>query len=248
MIATPGIDAVLALAREDIRALDPYKNASWEPGFIRLHANESPWPPALDGARDVAAGDDASGDADALHRYPQPQPPELLAALAAAWGVAPEQVLVGRGSDEAIDLLTRAFCAARLDTVIVCPPTFGMYAVAARIQGAAVRRVPLVASRGYALDVAGVCAAIEAGAKLVWLCTPNNPTGTPLAPADIEAVLEAAAGRALVVIDEAYAEFTDGPSWTRETARRRARAPSRASAASQVRAGVRSRASTMDRQ
>jgi histidinol-phosphate aminotransferase len=227
---TPGIDAVLALAREDIRALDPYKNASWEPGFIRLHANESPWPPALDGARDVAeggvvegedvAGDSVTGDADALHRYPQPQPPELLAALAAAWGVAPEQVLVGRGSDEAIDLLTRAFCAARIDTVIVCPPTFGMYAVAARIQGAAVRRVPLVASRGYALDVAGVCAAIEAGAKLVWLCTPNNPTGTPLAPADIEAVLEAAAGRALVVIDEAYAEFTDGPSWTRETARR----------------------------
>jgi histidinol-phosphate aminotransferase len=228
MTATPGIDAVLALAREDIRALDPYKNASWEPGFIRLHANESPWPPALDvarddtggdGVRDDAAIDVVSGDADALHRYPQPQPPELLSALAAAWGVAPEQVLVGRGSDEAIDLLTRAFCDARIDTVIVCPPTFGMYAVAARIQGAAVRRVPLDASRGFALDVAGLRAAIDAGAKLVWLCTPNNPTGSVLAPADIEAVLEAAAGRALVVIDEAYAEFTDGPSWTRRIVR-----------------------------
>lgn len=210
VVATPGIDAVLALAREDIRALDPYKNASWERGFTRLHANESPWPPAFDGAPD---------DDGALNRYPQPQPPALLAALAAAWGVTPEQVLVGRGSDEAIDLVTRAFCAARLDSVVVCPPTFGMYAVAARIQGAAVRRVPLDAARGFALDLAGIRAALDAGAKVVWLCTPNNPTGTTLATDDIEAVLAAAAGRALVVVDEAYAEFTDGPSWTRAVAR-----------------------------
>lgn len=206
---SPGIESVLALAREDIRALEPYKNASWEPAFTRLHANESPWPPAFD---------TADGDGR-LHRYPQPQPPELLKALSDAWGVDPSQVLVGRGSDEAIDLVTRVFCVAGQDSVVVCPPTFGMYAVAARIQGAAVRRVPLDAAKGFALDVPGVCAAIDAGAKIVWLCTPNNPTGTVLAGEDILAVLAAADGRALVIVDEAYVEFTDRPSWTVEVSR-----------------------------
>ena len=205
----PGIEAVLALAREDIRALEPYKNASWEPGFTRLHANESPWPPAFD----------TTADGGSLHRYPQPQPPELLQALAGAWAVDPSQLLVGRGSDEAIDLVTRAFCAAGRDSVVVCPPTFGMYAVAARIQGAAVRRVPLQAERGFALDVPGIRAAIDAGAKIVWLCTPNNPTGTAPVREDILAVLDAAVGRALVVIDEAYAEFAEGPCWTAQVTR-----------------------------
>lgn len=210
MIPDPqGIDAVLALAREDIRSLEPYKNASWEPALTRLHANESPWPPAFD----------TSGDGGGLHRYPQPQAPELLRALAAAWGVAPSQLLVGRGSDEAIDLVTRAFCAAGRDSVVVCPPTFGMYAVAARIQGAAVRRVPLDAARAFALDVPGIRAAIGSGAKIVWLCTPNNPTGTTMAHEDIMAVLDAAVGRALVIVDEAYAEFEDGPTWTGQVAR-----------------------------
>jgi histidinol-phosphate aminotransferase len=213
--ATRGIDAVLALAREDIRSLEPYKNASWEPTFTRLHANESPWPPAFDA--EPAA--DGTPDTGTLHRYPQPQPPELLQALASAWEVDPAQVLVGRGSDEAIDLVTRAFCAAGRDSVVVCPPTFGMYAVAARIQGAAVRPVPLDAARGFALDVPGVCAALDAGAKIIWLCTPNNPTGTELAREDILAVLSAAEGRALVIVDEAYVEFTDGPTWTREVSR-----------------------------
>lgn len=207
--ADPGVEAVLALAREDIRALDPYKNASWEPGYTRLHANESPWAPAFG----------TNGSDGSLHRYPQPQPPELLTALADAWGVAPDQVLVGRGSDEAIDLVTRAFCAAGRDSIVVCPPTFGMYAVAARIQGAAVRRVPLDAARGFALDVDGVRRAIDDGAKLVWLCTPNNPTGSVLDRADIEAVLESAAGRALVIVDEAYVEFTDERPWTQAVAR-----------------------------
>lgn len=205
----PDIDAVLSLARADIRSLQPYKNASWEPALTRLHANESPWPPAFD----------TTTDGGSLNRYPQPQPPELLQALADAWDVDPSQLLVGRGSDEAIDLVTRAFCTADRDSVVVCPPTFGMYAVAARIQGAAVRRVPLDAARGFALDVSGVCAAIDAGAKIVWLCMPNNPTGTVLAREDILAVLSAAAGRALVIVDEAYVEFNDAPAWTREVSR-----------------------------
>jgi histidinol-phosphate aminotransferase len=89
-----------------------------------------------------------------------------------------------------------------------------MYAVAARIQGALLRRVPLDPTRGFALDVPGIVAAIESGAKLVWLCTPNNPTGTEASRTDVEAVLAAAEGRALVVVDEAYAEFSDASPWT----------------------------------
>ncbi|MGC4027857.1 MAG: aminotransferase class I/II-fold pyridoxal phosphate-dependent enzyme [Steroidobacteraceae bacterium] len=89
---------------------------------------------------------------------------------------APQQLLVGRGSDEAIDLLVRVFCRAGQDNVIHCPPTFGMYAVAARIQGAALRAVPLQAAAGFALDVEGILAAVDDNTKLVFVCSPNNPT------------------------------------------------------------------------
>jgi histidinol-phosphate aminotransferase len=185
----------LALARPDIVALKPYAHAAWDPRLERLHANESPWR--------------VPGDASAagLNRYPEPQPQALVEALAALYGVQPAQLLVGRGSDEGIDLLTRAFCTAGRDAVIVCPPTFGMYAVAARIQGAAVSSVPLRRDAGYALDLPAIRAALVPQVKLVYLCTPNNPTGNEIAEADVLAVLEACAGRALVVVDEAYGEF-----------------------------------------
>jgi len=143
-----------------------------------------------------------------LNRYPEPQPAELVSALASLYGVAPSQLLVGRGSDEAIDLLTRAFCAAGRDAVLVCPPTFGMYAVAARIQGAAVIAVPLRRDDGYSLDVAALEAALSPAVKLVFLCTPNNPTGNEIPEAQVLRVLRACEGRALVVVDEAYGEFS----------------------------------------
>jgi histidinol-phosphate aminotransferase len=189
----------LALARPEIRALKPYSHAVWDPRLERLHANELPW--RVQGDTSIAG----------LNRYPEPQPRELVARLAALYDVEPSMVLVARGSDEGIDLLTRAFCRAGRDAVLVCPPNFGMYAVAARIQGAEVIEVPLDPERGFALDLPAVLGAIDR-AKLVYLCTPNNPTGNSLAAADIDRVVEGARGRALVVIDEAYAEFSLAPS------------------------------------
>jgi histidinol-phosphate aminotransferase len=212
------IDGILRLARPEILALEPYRHASADHSLQRLHANESPWPPPF---ADDGAGGTATGAATGtpLNRYPPPQPRELSTALGRAWGVEADQILIGRGSDEGIDLLTRAFCAAARDRVVLCPPTFGMYAVAARIQGAAVQAVPLRAEDGFSLDVPGIVAAIDAGAKIVWLCTPNNPTGNALHRRDIETLLDASAGRALLVVDEAYAEFSDAPPWTLEVAR-----------------------------
>jgi histidinol-phosphate aminotransferase len=187
---------ILSLARPDILALKAYSHASWDPSFDRLHANELPWRAETDRSQ---AG---------LNRYPEPHPHELAAALAALYGVPAETLLPGRGSDESIDLVVRAFCRAGVDNVILCPPTFGMYSVAARIQGAAVREVPLIKDRGYALDVDGVLAACDANTRIVFLCSPNNPTGNAMDPAAVEKLLVALARRALVVVDEAYIEFS----------------------------------------
>jgi len=193
---------ILALARPEIVALKPYSHASWDPALERLHANELPWRAESDRSR---AG---------LNRYPEPHPHELAARLAALYGVEPGQLLPGRGSDESIDLVVRGFCRAGVDNVIICPPTFGMYAVAARVQGAEVREVPLLRDRGYALDVDALLAACDARTRVVFLCSPNNPTGNAIELADIAKVLTALAGKALVVVDEAYIEFSGDASLT----------------------------------
>ena len=119
--------------------------------------------------------------------------------------------MIGRGSDEAIDLLVRAFCRAYADSIVVTPPTFGMYAMCAQIQGAIVKSVALDAD--FALDTTGLFAALDDSVKLVFLCSPGNPGGCCLDEVAIEAVLQACAGRALVVVDEAYGEFTGRVSW-----------------------------------
>ncbi len=196
----------LALARPEIVDLQPYDHASWEPALERLHANELPWR--------------SSGDATlaGLNRYPEPQPRALVERLASLYGVAPAELLVGRGSDEAIDLVTRAFCRAGTDSVIVCPPTFGMYAVAARIQGAGVVRVPLDAERGFALDARAVLEHSARHVKLVYVCSPNNPTGNLAEESALLGLAEALAGRALLVVDEAYIEFSGAPSLARHVA------------------------------
>jgi histidinol-phosphate aminotransferase len=187
---------IMALARPDILTLQAYSHASWDPAYERLHANELPWRAETDRSQ---AG---------LNRYPEPHPHELAAALASLYRVPAENLLPGRGSDESIDLVVRAFCRAGVDNVILCPPTFGMYAVAARIQGAAVREVPLIKARGYALDADGVLAACDANTKIVFLCSPNNPTGNAMDAAAVAQLLAALAKRALVVVDEAYIEFS----------------------------------------
>lgn len=191
---------VTELARPEIVALKPYEHASWEPPLERLHANELPWRPTDDGT-------DAG-----LNRYPEPQPHELIARLAALYGAAPEQVLAGRGSDEAIDLLVRCFCRAGQDAVLVCPPTFGMYAVAARIQGADVVNVPLRLDSGFTLDEDELLKQCTPRVKLVFLCSPNNPTGNLLAEESVLRIAARLEGRALVVVDEAYIEFAEAAS------------------------------------
>jgi histidinol-phosphate aminotransferase len=194
-MSSAAVAAIIERARPDIRALAPYSHAAWEPSLQRLHANELPWR--------------VEGDASAagLNRYPEPQPPELVQGLAQLYRVRPDQVLVGRGSDEAIDLLLRVFCRAGVDNVIVCPPTFGMYAVAARIQGAEVRTVPLLADQGFALDEAALLARVDDNTKLVFACSPNNPTANVLPPAQLLRLARQLAPRALLVVDEAYLDF-----------------------------------------
>jgi histidinol-phosphate aminotransferase len=199
---------VSELARPEIVSLKPYEHASWEPTLERLHANELPWRPQGDSS---GAG---------LNRYPEPQPHALVEGLASLYEVAPETVLVGRGSDEAIDLLTRAFCRAGRDAIVICPPTFGMYSVCARIQGAQVHTVPLRSGdAGFALDEEAVLARCTPEVKLVFLCSPNNPTGNLLDETTLLRLATRLAGRAVVVVDEAYLEFSGTASLARHLPR-----------------------------
>jgi histidinol-phosphate aminotransferase len=183
------------IARPEIRSLRAYEHAVWEPGHVRLHANELPW---------RAHGDSSQAG---LNRYPEPHPYELTTALARFYGVAPGMLLAARGSDEAIDLLVRSYCSAGADAVLICPPTFGMYGVAARVQGARVIEVPLRREAGWSLDTAAIRAQCPRSVKLIFLCSPNNPTGNLLAAEDVLALARELEGRALVVVDEAYVEF-----------------------------------------
>lgn len=186
---------IIELVRPDIRGMRRYRSAEFEDGFVRLNANENPWPPP---------GGDTTPP---LNRYPEPRPATLTAQLAAHYGVGMDQLLVTRGSSEAIDVVIRAFCRAGIDEVVICPPTFGMYETYAQIQGAPLRRVPLVRERGYALDADAILAQWSARTRVLFVCSPNNPTGN-VVPADTVASLaEALAGRGVVVLDAAYAEF-----------------------------------------
>jgi len=193
--------SVLDLARADIRDLSPYSSARMEAqgGTVLLNANESSRPPNIPGG-------------DGLNRYPDPQPRALVDALADLYGSEPDRLLVTRGSDEAIDLLVRAFCRAREDAVVVSPPTFGMYAVCARIQGAAVIEAPLEAAGE--LDADKLLAAVTPATKLVFVCNPNNPTGNLVRRDVLERLARELDGRAVLVIDEAYAEFSGVASAT----------------------------------
>jgi histidinol dehydrogenase len=194
--------AVVSLARPEIVTLKAYAHADWRPTLTRLHANEAPWRPA--------------GDATAvgLNRYPEPQPELLIRQLAALYGVAEESVLATRGSDEAIDLLSRIYLRAGRDAILQCSPSFGMYQVAARIQGAEVIEVPLERERGWALDPERLLAAWRPNVKLVYLCSPNNPTANLLDAAALEDLCRALEGKAIVVIDEAYIEWSRSSSLT----------------------------------
>ncbi|MEK0266131.1 histidinol-phosphate transaminase [Stenotrophomonas rhizophila] len=197
--------SLLSLVRADLQAFAGYSSArsSALVGDVWLNANESAW----------ANPADAAGGA---RRYPDPQPAALRDRLAELYGCSSEQLLIGRGSDEAIDLLVRALCEPGRDAVVTTPPVFGMYAVCARLQNAPLIEVPLV-DQGDALvaDIdAVIAAALGGNAKLVFLCSPSNPAGSVIPLAEIEWVANALQGRALVVVDEAYGEYAEQPSAT----------------------------------
>ncbi|HEY5850205.1 MAG TPA: histidinol-phosphate transaminase [Lysobacter sp.] len=193
----------LSLVRGDLRDFAGYRSARSErlQGRVWLNANESPW------------HNDADPDG-ALRRYPDPQPQALRVVLADLYGCAPDQLLAGRGSDEGIDLLVRAVCRPGGDAILVTTPTFGMYAVSARLHGTRVVDVPLREdTKGWQCDFAAITLAVRRdGVKLVFLCSPGNPTGALLPLEDIALLAREIDGRALVVVDEAYLEYADARS------------------------------------
>lgn len=190
------ISKLLALARPEIVAMSAYRSARSEiaNGNIWLDANENPW------------------NDEHYNRYPEPQPYSLIATLSTLYDVKPDHVLVTRGSDEGIDLLVRLFCRAGQDQIMTCPPTYGMYKVAATIQGAAVIEVPLLKERGFALNLADILIAWQPSIKLVFLCSPNNPTGNSLAASDIFSICKKFDGQSIIIVDEAYVEFSKSDS------------------------------------
>ena len=191
------MSSAVNLLRPEIRELTPYRAADYVGGLIRLNANETPWRPPGDDSR------------DGLNRYPEPRPAELARRLTDFYGLEQGQLLVTRGSSEAIDVLIRGFCRAGLDSIVICPPTFGMYEVYARIQGAGVVQVPLERAAGYGLPVDEILRQWLPATKLVFVCSPNNPTGNQIPDAEVDRLCAGLVGRGVVVLDAAYQEFAE---------------------------------------
>lgn len=202
--------SVLDLARPHLRGLKPYRPARGfgVEGETFLDANESPRALSEDGA---LAG---------LNRYSPPQPAALVREAARFYGVPADHVVVTRGADDGIDLLVRAFVEPGREGIAVLPPTYGLFATTARLHGCAVREAPLDAARGFALVPERVLAAAAGPVKLAFVCRPNNPTGTVAPLDDVEALAAGLSGRALVVVDEAYIEFSEAASAATLVARR----------------------------
>ncbi len=186
--------SIQALARQNVRELTPYQSAR------RLGGNGNVWL----NANEYAIAPQFELTAQTFNRYPECQPALVINRYAAYAGVDPEQVLVSRGADEGIELLIRAFCEPGKDAILYCPPTYGMYSVSAETIGVQARTV--AAKADWSLDLPAIEAALD-GVKLVYVCSPNNPTGNLIDPAELRAVLEMTRGRAIVAIDEAYIEF-----------------------------------------
>ena len=189
--------SLVDLARPEIQALHAYAAAQQVDDTIRLNANESPRLDCDDQFRRP------------LNRYPEVRPRQLQSALARRFGCDTDQLLVTRGSSEAIDLLVRSFCRAGRDSVLTTSPTFSMYRHYAAVQGAKVIEVPTHPEKDFAIDMDTLLEACESDTRLIFICSPNNPTGTTVPRADLEKLLEKRAGRSAVVVDEAYIEFGD---------------------------------------
>jgi histidinol-phosphate aminotransferase len=189
-----------SLQRENIKNLRPYSTARDEykgQASIYLDANENSFGSPL--------------PAD-YNRYPDPLQLDLKDAISKIKGVPIENTFLGNGSDEAIDLLYRAFCEPGKDNVIILPPTYGMYEVSANINNVEVRKVNLLSN--FQLDLDGIAEAIDSNTKIIFICSPNNPTGNSIIRTDIETVLANFQG--LVVIDEAYINYAKQRSFIKE--------------------------------
>ncbi|NGM62590.1 histidinol-phosphate transaminase [Sphingobacterium sp. SGG-5] len=191
-----------SLLRANIRGLVPYSSARDEfkgEGSVFLDANENAFGSPLD---------------HAYNRYPDPLQKKVKVKLSEIKGVPAENIFLGNGSDEAIDILFRAFCNPGVDNVILVPPTYGMYEVSANINDVEVRKVNLTPD--YQLDLDAIAGAIDGHTKLLFICSPNNPTGNSIRRQDIETILANFDG--IVVIDEAYINFSKYKSFTYELA------------------------------
>jgi len=188
--------------RDDLRDFSGYSSARSlsVTGDIWLNANESAW-------------NNTSDPEGICRRYCDPQPPVLREKLAALYGCPAEELLIGRGSDEMIDLLVRATCVPQRDTVIWTPPVFGMYAVSTRLQHALPLEIPLRdTAAGLEIDSEAIIeAALRTRAKLIFLCSPSNPGGKTIPLAQIQKLAHALE-ETLIVVDEAYIEFADSSS------------------------------------
>ena len=183
-------------ARPEMLALKPYTSArdtftATEGEWTFLDANENP-------------------NATAVNRYPDPNQTALKNIITNLRGCNANQLLIGNGSDEVLDLIVRAFCIPYKDEIIIVPPTYGMYAVLADINSVGMIKVPLDAR--FQLKPKEILAAVTPNTKAIFFCSPNNPSGNAFNPDDIRMLLENFNG--IVVIDEAYIDFTDFPSWS----------------------------------
>ncbi|HSG59191.1 MAG TPA: histidinol-phosphate transaminase [Woeseiaceae bacterium] len=191
---------ITSLARPEIQALTAYEAAAQVADTIRLNANEAPWTSPADHFRRP------------LNRYPEIRPAALRSALATRYGCDAARLLVTRGTSEAIDLLVRAFCRAGLDNIVTSSPSFSMYRHYAAVQGAQCREVGTDPDKDFAIDVDALLDACDGDTRLVFVCSPNNPTGTLLPRSDLCELLERRGDSSAIVVDEAYVEFADTPS------------------------------------
>ncbi|MBC7866463.1 MAG: histidinol-phosphate transaminase [Gloeobacteraceae cyanobacterium ES-bin-316] len=189
-----------SLTRSNIKNLQPYSSARHEfegMASVFLDANENPFGSTLEAA---------------FNRYPDPLQWQLKFQLAKIKGVPAENIFIGNGSDEVIDLAYRIFCNPGEDNVIVCPPTYGMYGVSGSINDVAIKKVNLLP--GFQLDVQGVLERVDNNTKLLFICSPNNPTGNNMKRADVEILLNSFPG--IVIIDEAYINYSDQKTFIQE--------------------------------
>ena len=188
------------LVRENIARLTPYSSARDEfsgEAKVFLDANENSLGSPLK---------------KWYNRYPDPHQKSIKEKLSQVKGIDAGHIFLGNGSDECIDLLYRCFCNPGKDNIIICPPTYGMYEVSANINDVAVKKVSLLPN--FQLDLSGIEDAIDENTKLIWVCSPNNPTGNSLKRLAIETLLNNFKG--LVIVDEAYINFSKQKSFVQE--------------------------------